>query len=129
MPARIGATIARFRPGPAVAWAWLIACTLLLLAPSAGMASAGPRAESRTTSASEIGVTGQTAVLGGGQAQDPQVADGFNTLTPGQQARSMSSLVSAGLVHPQALNLKDQGGKSISNLKLPLTTIIWGLAA
>ena len=99
MLARIGARIARFCPGATAAAAWLAAPALLLiLASSAGMASAGLPAKLPSTNANEMGVTGQTAVLGGARAQDPQAGDGFNTLSPGQQARSMSSLVNAALV-------------------------------
>src|SRR5437764_10933833 len=43
---------------------------------------------------------------------DAQAADGFNSLSVGQQARSMSSLVNAGLVHPQPVNAKNEGDQS-----------------
>src|SRR5207247_6651747 len=49
---------------------------------------------------------------------------GFGSLSPGRQARSMASLVYAGLLHPQPLNFKDEGDKSIQNPYL--STITWG---
>src|SRR5438552_18669729 len=60
-------------------------------------------------------------------AQNPQAADGFTSLSVGQQARSMSSLVNGGLVHPQPVNAKDEGDKSIQNPQL--STIVWGAPA
>src|SRR3954462_304766 len=66
------------------------------------------------------------APAAGGPGQDAQARDGVDHLSPGQKARSMSSLVRAGLVHPQPLNIKDQGDGSISNVRL--STINWGTA-
>src|SRR5438128_2526601 len=64
---------------------------------------------------------------GTGANADAQAADGFNSLSVGQQARSMSSLVNGGLVHPQPVNAKDEGDKSIQNPQL--STIVWGAPA
>src|SRR5207302_3138854 len=67
------------------------------------------------------------APMPGSQGGDAQAGDGFDRLSPGQQARSMSSLVNAGLVHPQPVNANNEGDKSIVNPRL--STIVWGLAA
>jgi hypothetical protein len=54
---------------------------------------------------------------------DPQAEDGFNKLPLGMQARSMSSLVSLGLVDPQPLNAQVDQSARYNN---PLSPITWG---
>ena len=62
MLARISAKIARLRPGGTNALVWLVPpLLLLLLALSAGMASAGLPAKPPTTNRDATGLTGQTA--------------------------------------------------------------------
>ncbi len=52
-------------------------------------------------------------------------ADGFDSLPPGSQARSMSSLVKAGLVHPYQ-KVSNTVERQPPYRDLPLSTINWG---
>src|SRR4029079_15488365 len=57
-------------------------------------------------------------------ARDAQARDGYDQLPLGQQARSMSSLVSAGLAHPQPIT---PIGKAIPrHYPHPNVPIVWG---
>src|SRR4051794_27331811 len=87
-----------------------------------GYLSAPPPAGSQGQGTTSQGAKGQAP-----NYENAQAADGFSNLSPGQQARSMSSLVNSGLVHPQPVGAKDEGDKSIVNPHL--STITWGAPA